>query len=303
MSHESNNQFQQDNDPRDFFDIELPTHESSPEEIKNYIRTLDSCDYPIDDNSVDTMLIGEPVPSAETSMIGGVHSRGSLEYEQRRRELHDAYQQESPWFGGGSGIWTPYNYAREIFRDDLTLNETHRLEDWGAGWGRIILYAGITTVARCTGIEMVGERVERVRQAIDKLELENARYIEKKIQDHDPSEADVIFMYQPFSSKTFREMYEMLADHSSNHPTTIAYRGTGMDSRIASGQLSNFTLVKKSQRGIRYYETLDIALTPESRVNNPYDRDFITAHNSREKELYDKREASGLRLYSEYLDY
>ncbi len=261
-----------------------PLYSSSADDIKSYINRLNLESYPeskIDNEYIDKLLFGTGIVTMERGLYGARFSTGDEadEAKARMKDLDTRHPNERSWAGGGEGIWTPYNLCRN-FMQNLDIDESHTFEDWGAGWGRVVLYAGITATAKCRGIELVGDRVARVREAIDKLELDNTEFIEAKIQDHDYTQADVIHMYLPFSQSTFRTVHGMIEDLSNQKPLTIVNRGSNINQEMAQGRLQNLRFVKWDKHlGACYYETKDIAFTTESRVKGPIDFDAVDRHN------------------------
>jgi 16S rRNA G527 N7-methylase RsmG len=261
-----------------------PLYSSSADDIKGYVNHLNAQQYPdhrIDNEHIDKLFFGTGIVSMERKLFGARFDTGSAaeEAKARMRDLDTKHPNESSWAGGGEGIWTPYNLCRN-FMQTLDIDSSHTFEDWGAGWGRVVLYAGITATAKCRGIELVGERVAKVREAIDKLELDNTEFIEAKIQDHDYTQADVIHMYLPFSQPTFRVVHGMIEDLTTQKPLTIVNRGSNIDTEMSQGRLQNLQFVKQDEHfGAKYYETKDIAFTPESRIKGPLDFEKIAQHN------------------------
>lgn len=183
-------------------------------DIKSYIQALHQTGFPIDDTEVDTMLLGARSTDADAQLIG--------RYE--RADLRALYPGEQLWFPARDGVWTGYDVIRETVKV-LDLNKEDTLYDLGSGYGRMTLYAGITTPAKCKGIEIFPERIRLAKQAQARLELDNVEFIQDSVLDQDYSDGDVFYLYLPFSKETFKKVFDDLEQIAANKPIRIVARG------------------------------------------------------------------------------
>jgi hypothetical protein len=254
--------------------MEVPNISASPEHIKSYVLRLHDSNEPLNSNELDTMLLGTTAIDADTALwnIYGGQSRYGSGIRGRREVISKLYPNERAWDGSSSCIWTPYDVSRALVHE-VDLCEDDTFYDLGAGYGRLVLYAGITAVAACKGIEMVNERVQRVQSAIERLEIDNAKFIGGKVQDHDYSDGDVFYMYAPFSEDTYEHVFDRLEEIGNTKPITIINRGGNMLSAMNRGRFKDWQGVKRGMDGVSsgvyFYEHRDVAGTPESRVKNP----------------------------------
>lgn len=182
----------------------------SPAHIKEHIRALD----PSNRDRIDLLLFGKPCTEIEKELF---------EPDDYETVLSERYPGEQPWKGNAQIIWTPYEKIK-TFLDVLDLSSKPTLYDLGAGYGRVPLYAGITTEATCKGIELVSERAERAQAAKKRLELNNVTIINANVLDVDFSDGDIFYLYSPFSPKTFKQVLVRLQELAAQKPVTIVAR-------------------------------------------------------------------------------
>jgi SAM-dependent methyltransferase len=236
-----------------------------PDDIKAYVRHLHESDANIYKTDLDILLLGTMATQAEIELWRPADNPLENSYAKR-----DRYPGEQPWNGQHEGIWTSYSAARDIGRA-LRLSESDTFYDLGAGYGRLVLYTAITSPATCKGIEMVGERVQLVQAAIDKLALHNAEFIESKVQDVDYSDGDIFYMYSPFSGQTFDKVFDQLEAIAAEKPITVINRGLNIHYAKKRGHLQELELVRRLRPNatgiIDVFESSDIANSPFSKVH------------------------------------
>lgn len=187
----------------------------SPEEVKAQVAQLHAAAQPIIDDELDNLL-GLSFASQEREL-----------YEDLRERQNNEYDGELVWpVNGQDYVWTRYDAIRALTRA-LQLRSDDVLYDLGAGYGRLPVYAGITSPAQTRGIELVPERVEIARRAIDRLKLPNVEIIQTNVLDHDFSDGTVFYMYSPFSTATRDEVTRRLGDVAeySEQQIRIANKG------------------------------------------------------------------------------
>jgi hypothetical protein len=168
-----------------------------------------------DDNErLDTLLLGKECPVLEGELFDS---------DDHYTMLQSRYAGEEPWNGTSTVIWTPYNKIRAMIHG-LTLTADDTFYDLGAGYGRVPLYAGITTEATCKGIELVRERAEVAEHARQRLGLGNVEIINGNVRQTDFSDGNVFFMFNPFSEYTFGRVFRKLEQIAQDKPVTVAAR-------------------------------------------------------------------------------
>ncbi len=139
-------------------------------------------------------------------------------------KVTERYAMEETWFPGFNVHWTPYRTIRAVARG-IELRDEMTVYDLGCAYGRVPLYTGITTAAKCKGVELVGERVDLARRAQERLELDNVEFSVGNVRDVDYSDGDVFYMYSPFNCETLDEVLLRLKSIAKDKPILVVARG------------------------------------------------------------------------------
>lgn len=103
---------------------------------------------------------------------------------------------------------TPYEFIAD-FLHALNPGPEDVLYDLGSGYGRIPLYAALTTgCGKCKGIEIVSERVDVSQNAARSLLLPNTEFIQGNVLDCDFSDGTIFFLFNPFTWQTLEKVGE-----------------------------------------------------------------------------------------------
>jgi len=224
---------------------------SGSQETLKYVRAQHNLNEPMDTHKIDTMILGKSSVDAEIEMLENQGGYGAI----KRR-----YPGDNPWQGTNEIIWTPYDVTRAIVKE-LELDDDDILYDLGSGYGRVVLYAGITTPAACKGVEMVEERVDLARQAQTALGLDNVEFKEGDVLQTDFSDGDVFYTYSPFSHETYEGVLAQLKDIANareqvgKEPITIVARGSG---------------IYRFQNWLRHVKSIDVSFIVDH-TNGPYE--------------------------------
>jgi|GEM_PF-3407603 len=205
-----------------FDDTIVPLAESSPTDTVEYMRTLHAGLGPIDRRKIDHLLFGASCTELDRELTVA-----------SPRELAAKYAGEMPWAGTQEAIWTPYEVSRMVVSKltELGMSSDDVLYDLGSGYGRVVLYAGMTATAQCKGVELLPERVEVATAARNRLQLDNVDFTAANVRDVDFSDGTIFYFWHPFSAPTFRNVIErlrMLAEQrlqAGDDPITIVSRG------------------------------------------------------------------------------
>ena len=120
---------------------------------------------------------------------------------------------------------TPYEFIAD-FLHALNLGSEDVLYDLGSGYGRIVLYAAITTnCGKCKGIEIVPERVRISQNAARSLLLSNVEFIQGNVIDCDFSDGTVFFLFNPFTWQTLEKIGEKFKKIASKKKIRIVTWG------------------------------------------------------------------------------
>lgn len=198
----------------------------APHITRQYIQAYHESNQLVDSAEIDLRIFGIDSVGADRQIADRFPSIEDdyFRYLSWKDGFKAKYERENLWFPGKDHIWTPYNTIRGIVRA-LNLAAPAVLYDLGAGYGRLPVYAGITTDATCKGIELMPERVTVTRAAIERLELEHVEMIEGNVLDQDLDEGDIFFMYLPFSHQTFTQVIRQLKEVATEKTIQIVARG------------------------------------------------------------------------------
>jgi protein-L-isoaspartate O-methyltransferase len=109
--------------------------------------------------------------------------------------------------------YTPSGYEEIVHALDVTqLGPEDRFFDVGAGAGKVVLLATLLTGARSGGVERDAALVEMARSACRELGLERTRVEHGDARDLAGVEADVVFMYLPFTGKALETVLVRLSN-------------------------------------------------------------------------------------------
>lgn len=152
---------------------------------------------------------------------------------------------------------TSYKMLRHLFRE-LNLSQESSFYDLGAGFGKAIIYGGLTGPARYTGIEIVEERVHAGNRMIQMLGLERSHLHAGNILDHSLENGDAFFIFNSFYQKTEREVCARLRRVALHKPIRIAVLADSYDSFADQKWLRKKSVSKILQTGcpIEIYESL-----------------------------------------------
>ena len=125
---------------------------NDPEEIKNLIKIYHWSDKIISDDQLD-QLLGLESQKAERSLNSD--------------QLIKRYGPEQFDYQG-----TPYAMIRE-FIHFINPKRSDIIYDLGSGFGRVVVYGAIVSIASFKGIEIVQERVENCLKAKERFTLTN----------------------------------------------------------------------------------------------------------------------------------
>lgn len=96
---------------------------------------------------------------------------------------------------------TLYDVIRYAIQQ-LHLQDTDVFYDLGAGYGRVLMYAALTTEAWCKGIEIVPHRAAAARATREYLALENVEIIQGNVMHQPLHDGTAFFLFNPFTPTT-----------------------------------------------------------------------------------------------------
>lgn len=118
-------------------------------------------------------------------------------------------------------VATPYAVCRNLFAR-LELEPDEVFLDMGCGDGRVLLYGALWCgAARFRGVELVAERVERLRTAASALGLTNVEGVHGNILHQDIDDVAVFYAHRPFSVETEQAVLDMLHREARKRSITV----------------------------------------------------------------------------------
>lgn len=246
-----------------------PGVSASPEATISYIRSQHVMDELLDTPQIDALLLGKSSIEFENDFFATYDVRA----------FKERYPKDQPWICKTELAWTSYKLARLMVRE-LTatgLSEKDTLYDLGSGYGRVVLYAGITTEATCKGIEMVSERAAVAQRAKDRLKLGKVDFINGNVLDQDYFDGSVFFTYTPFSPETLEQVLlrlKQVADMkeaAGEKPITIVSHGDGNCYRRQPWlELTNKIEGRAAGDRLTFFKPISNKALPEGAENSSY---------------------------------
>lgn len=136
---------------------------------------------------------------------------------------------------------TPYAMIRSLFRG-LKLGKPNVFYDLGAGYGRVLMYGGLTSQATFRGIEVVPQRVAEADRVRERLNLRNVELVRGNARDTDLEDGDLFFFYNPFFPETLREVSGRLKSIAGRRAIRIASIGRSSDYFVGQDWLTESAL-------------------------------------------------------------
>lgn len=197
------------------------------EQVKGFVRGLHATEEILDTYALDQIILGMNVHDAERRMTdewGWDDVHRFKDHVGKDEGLRGRFEGEEIWAGCGLGVWTDYDIARSVVKK-LGLTENDTFYDLGSGYGRVVLWAAINSEATCKGIELASERAAITNNRAVTLELPNASVIDGNVREQDYADGDVFYMYLPFSSNTFSEVFDQLEKIADQKALRIVMKG------------------------------------------------------------------------------
>ena len=98
--------------------------------------------------------------------------------------------------------YAPSGYDEIVYAFEQSgLGASHRFLDLGAGLGKVVMLAELLTGAASVGVEYDSQLCELGRDACRELGLQNVSLRVQDARELDSVDADVVFMYLPFSGE------------------------------------------------------------------------------------------------------
>ena len=136
-------------------------------------------------------------------------------------DRHDAGLNKDFDAGGWMYQATDLHSIRDLF-SLLRFKSNISFYDLGSGYGHPIFYgANIREDLNFTGIELMPARVDACNQVAEKLGFKNVKFQVGDVVKRDLSDADVVFLFNPFSPSVSREVGQKLRFLAQSKPIVV----------------------------------------------------------------------------------
>jgi hypothetical protein len=126
---------------------------------------------------------------------------------------------DEPELGRELVAYTPSGYDEIVHAFDATgLGHGDRFLDIGSGAGKAVMLAALLGHASSSGIECTGPLHEMAENASRALRVDGTRFANADVRDAALDEADVVFMYVPFTGSVLSAVMARLIDHGRRWP-------------------------------------------------------------------------------------
>lgn len=116
---------------------------------------------------------------------------------------------------------TPYVVLEELVKLDL-IKKSDILVDYGCGKGRIGFFLNNNIGCKVIGID---HNKRLIKKADNNLEnygyTDDIEFIYSKAEEYTPDEANCFYLFNPFSTKIFRQVLRKIEDSKKNNPRDI----------------------------------------------------------------------------------
>lgn len=116
---------------------------------------------------------------------------------------------------------TPYVVLEDLIKLDL-LKKDDVIVDYGCGKGRIGFFLNSQVGCKVIGIDHSERLLEIANENLKQYEnSEDIIFINSKAEDYVPNEANCFYLFNPFSTKIFRQVLEKIEHSYEKHPRDI----------------------------------------------------------------------------------
>lgn len=116
---------------------------------------------------------------------------------------------------------TPYVVLEELVKLNL-LNKGDILVDYGCGKGRVEFFLNNQVGCKVIGIDHSQRLLEMAKKNLDNYgNNRDIIFIHSKAEEYLPEEANVFYLFNPFSTKIFRQVLRKIIESKDNNPREI----------------------------------------------------------------------------------
>jgi len=176
----------------------------------------------------------------------------NLNYKADHDMKTDLQNTERLYEGAGVGVQSSYATLLTAI-SNLNLAQGCRFIDLGSGYGRVGLVIGLMRPdVDFIGYEFVEHRVDIANSSSEKLGLsEHVHFYTQdlSLKDFQIPEADIYYLYDPFSKETYDHVLSQLVEFGRKRPTTIATKGNASGWLMEIGKKENWPPPKEFDGG------------------------------------------------------
>ena len=155
-----------------------------------------------------------------------------LDYDAEKTVKSEVTQTERLYEGAGVGVQSSYSTLLTALRE-IAPKQGARVIDLGSGYGRVGLVLGfLRPDIDFIGYEYVPQRVDVSKESSQRLGLSShIHFHTQDLSDRNFAipEADVYYLYDPFSEDTYKYVLNQLVEISRHRPIVIATKGNAKE--------------------------------------------------------------------------
>lgn len=116
---------------------------------------------------------------------------------------------------------TPYIVLEKLVKLDM-IKEDDILVDYGCGKGRIEFFINNQIGCKTIGIDHSKRLLKKAENNLEKYgKTEDIKFIHSKAEEYNPNDATCFYLFNPFSTKIFRQVLRKIIESKERNPREI----------------------------------------------------------------------------------
>ncbi len=116
---------------------------------------------------------------------------------------------------------TPYVVLEELVKLDL-IKKDDIIVDYGCGKGRIGFFLNNQVGCKVIGIDHNKRLIKKAKNNLENYGYtDDIKFVYSKAEEYVPDEANCFYLFNPFSSKIFRQVLKKIEESKKNNPREI----------------------------------------------------------------------------------
>ncbi len=116
---------------------------------------------------------------------------------------------------------TPYVVLEELVKLDL-IKKDDIIVDYGCGKGRIGFFLNNKVGCKVIGIDHNKRLIKKAKNNLENYGYtDDIKFVYSKAEEYVPDEANCFYLFNPFSSKIFRQVLKKIEESKKNNPREI----------------------------------------------------------------------------------